>query len=168
MHTYLANVRETRIGKIGTQRNSKIPTRICAIGAVGTVGARRGGGRGRGGTDNNVQRGSARGARAVPNSGHGGIVPHGGERCDHGATVRHGAASGVGGHTLMAALWVSTSGTMAWRRVVRNRCYACWCCWPATHADDSTVGEPIRHDGMAPHRSKEMLCLLVLLARRTR
>jgi len=50
----------------------------------------------------------------------------------------------------------------------RMRCYACWCCWPVSNSDGSTaVGQHIRHGGMAPHRSKEMLCLLVLLAHRT-
>jgi len=66
-----------------------------------------------------------------------------------------------------ALLQVNTSGTMAWRRIARRGCYACWCCMPVAHADGSTaVGEHILHDCMAPYRSKEMLCLLVLLAHR--
>jgi len=52
---------------------------------------------------------------------------------------------------------------MAWRRNARRKWYACWCCWPIAQADGSTVGEPIRPDGMVPHRSTEMLCLPVLL-----
>jgi len=71
-------------------------------------------------------------------------------------------------HTLMAALWVDASGAMAWRRSRLTEMHACWCCKPVAPADGSTVGEHIRCDGMAPRRSKEMLCLLVLLARRTR
>jgi len=54
---------------------------------------------------------------------------------------------------------------MAWRRIARKRRRACWCCWPNAHADGSTIGEHIRHDGMAPHRSKEMFFLLMLLPR---
>ena len=68
-------------------------------------------------------------------------------------------------HSLMAVLLqVNISGTMAQRRIARKRCYACWCCLSVAHADGSTaVGEHNLHDWMAPYRSKEMLCLLVLL-----
>jgi len=55
---------------------------------------------------------------------------------------------------------------MVRHRIAQKRCYACWCCRPAAHDEGSTVGEHIRHDGMAPHRSEEMLCLLALLTRR--
>jgi len=77
--------------------------------------------------------------------------------------VFHGAASLEGddmpvdaaspSYGLMAALLANPSGTMAWRRVARKRCYACWYCTLAAHTDGNIAGEHVRHDGMASPRS---------------
>jgi len=69
-------------------------------------------------------------------------------------------------HRLMAPLLVNPSDTKAWRRPARKRCYACWYRTPAAHTDGSATGEHVRPDGMAPRRSKDTSCLLVLLVRR--
>ena len=67
---------------------------------------------------------------------------------------------------------ITTSGTMDGRRNAREKREAGWNCGPRTvgallRREGSTpVGEHVWHDGMAPYRSEEMLCLLVLLARR--
>jgi len=68
---------------------------------------------------------------------------------------------------LMAALQANTSGPMARLRDARKTRHACWCCWPVAQAEGGAVGEQVRRDGMAPHRSQKMLCLLALRARRT-
>jgi len=69
-------------------------------------------------------------------------------------------------HRLTAALLVNPSGTMAWRRTARKRCYTCWYRTPAAHTDGSATGEHVRHDGMASHPSRETSCPQVLPVRR--
>ena len=71
---------------------------------------------------------------------------------------RDGTTAGAAcpSHMPMATLLqVNTSGTIAWRRLARQRCYACWCCLLVASAHGA-VEYHIRRDDVALPLPSEM------------